>query len=100
MTDARIIGIDIAKRVFQLHGAGADGQVTFRKTVSRGQLVLLLKKYPTCLVAMEACATAHRWGRYRGSSPPIYGAGVGFHPRRTLIWSCGGASVSGQSRRM
>ena len=38
----QIIGIDIAKRVFQLHGASADGEVTFRKTVSRAQLLVLL----------------------------------------------------------
>lgn len=63
MTNTQIIGIDIAKRVFQLHGASADGEVTFRKSVSRAQLLVLLKKFPGCTVAMEACATAHHWGR-------------------------------------
>lgn len=63
MTDIQIIGIDIAKRAFQLHGVSANGEVTFRKTVSRAQFLVFLKKLPGCTVAMEACATAHHWGR-------------------------------------
>lgn len=63
MEQAIIIGIDLAKRVFQLHGAGADGSVIFCKKVSRTQLLPFLTKQPHCLIAMEACATAHDWGR-------------------------------------
>jgi len=58
-----IIGIDIAKRVFQLHGATADGQPVFRKKLSRGQFLGFLGKQETCVVAMEACASSHYWGR-------------------------------------
>jgi transposase len=63
MAKATIIGIDLAKRVFQLHGATNDGRVVFRKRVSRGQLLNFLTERPGAVVAMEACATAHGWGR-------------------------------------
>lgn len=63
MTTTSIIGIDLAKRVFQLHGAASDGSVTFRKKLSRDQLLPFLAGQPSCVVAMEACATAHDWGR-------------------------------------
>ena len=63
MTEVSIIGIDLAKRVFQLHGAAADGSVVFRKKLSRAQLLPFLAGQPRCTVAMEACATSHFWGR-------------------------------------
>jgi len=58
-----IIGIDLAKRVFQLHGATADGRAVLRRKVSRGQLLSFLARQLPAVVAMEACATAHHWGR-------------------------------------
>ena len=61
MEKATIIGIDLAKRVFQLHGATADGGPVLRKKVS--QAAELLAKQPRAMVAIEACATAHGWGR-------------------------------------
>ena len=63
MDEVSIIGIDLAKRSFQLHGARADGSVAFRKTLSRGKLLAFLASVPRCVVAMEACASAHYWGR-------------------------------------
>jgi transposase len=63
MLEVTIIGVDLAKRVFQLHGASADGSVAFRKKLSRVRLLPFLAEQPRCLVAMEACATAHGWGR-------------------------------------
>lgn len=79
MSEVNIIGIDIAKRVFQLHGACANGSVVFRKKLSRTQFLSFLAAQPCCVVAMEACATAHDWGRQIegiGHSvlliPPIY----------------------------
>ena len=79
MEHVSIIGIDLAKRVFQAHGAAADGSVVFRKKLSRGQFLTFLAVQPRCTVAMEACATAHDWGREIGKLghevrliPPIY----------------------------
>ena len=63
MSEVTMIGLDLAKRVFHLHGARADGSVAFRKKLSRAQLLTFLSGQPHCLVAMEACATAHGWGR-------------------------------------
>jgi transposase len=63
MEEVTIVGVDLAKRVFQLHGAAADGSVVFRKKLSRNQLLPFLARHPFCIVAVEACATAHYWGR-------------------------------------
>ena len=62
MEKAAIIGIDLAKRVFQAHGATRDGEVAFRKKLSRSPLLTFLAAQPQCVVAMEACASAHDWG--------------------------------------
>ena len=40
MGEVSIIGLDLAKNVFQAHGAGADGSVVFRRKLSRAQLDL------------------------------------------------------------
>ncbi len=56
MKKISIIGIDLAKNLFQLHGAYQDGSVAFRKRVTRGKLLHFLGKQPPCLVAMEAVA--------------------------------------------
>ena len=63
MKEVSIIGIDLAKQVFQLHGATADGEVVFRKKLSRKQFAVFMEAHPRCRVAMEACATAHHWAR-------------------------------------
>ena len=63
MSEVTIIGIDLAKRVFHLHGARVDGSVVFRKKASRAQLLAFFTQHPRGIVAMEACATAHGWGR-------------------------------------
>lgn len=63
MSEVSIIGVDLAKRVFQVHGALPDGSVAFRKKLSRAQFLKFLREHPPCLIAMEACATSHYWGR-------------------------------------
>jgi transposase len=63
MKEVSIIAIDLAKRVFQLHGAAADGSVVFRRKLGREQLPRFLARQPACVVAMEACGTAHHWAR-------------------------------------
>ena len=79
MENVSIVGIDLAKRSFQLHGAAADGSVVFRKKLSRPQLTAFLSGLPKCVVAMEACATSHYWGCEIGKLghetrliPPVY----------------------------
>jgi len=63
MKEVTIIGVDLAKNVFQLHGATADGSVVFRKKLTRVQFHKFMSAHPTCLVAMEACGSAHYWAR-------------------------------------
>lgn len=57
------IGLDLAKHVFQIHGVDATGQVVIRKKLRRSELLEFFKGLPPCLVGMEACGTAHHWGR-------------------------------------
>jgi len=57
------IGLDLAKTVFQAHGADASGAVVFRKKLRRDQLLTFFAGQPPCMVAMEACASAHYWAR-------------------------------------
>ena len=79
MEQVNMIGIDLAKNSFQLHGARADGSVAFRKKLSRAKLLDFVAAQPRCTVAMEACGGARHWGREIGSLghavrlvPPIY----------------------------
>ena len=63
MTEVTTIGIDLAKNVFQIHGVDASGAIVIRKQLRRRQVLPFLRKQPSCLVGMEACATAHHWAR-------------------------------------
>ena len=63
MEQITTVGIDLAKSVFSLHGVGGAGQVVFRRTVRRDQLVGVVAGLSPCLIGMEACSGAHEWGR-------------------------------------
>lgn len=63
MENVSIIGIDLAKNVFQLHGAAADGVVVFRKKFTRSQFLRFMEAHAGCTVAIEACPGAHFWAR-------------------------------------
>ena len=55
MGQASTIGLDIAKRVFQAHGADATGRVVFRKRLMRAKVLESFGAQPPCLVALGAC---------------------------------------------
>src|SRR5450631_52508 len=57
------VGIDLAKNVFQLHGVDARGKPVLRKQLRRGQIAEFFVNLPPCVIGMEACASAHHWGR-------------------------------------
>ena len=57
------VGIDLAKNVFQVHGVDERGKPVLRKQLRRGQLAEFFVNLPPCLIGMEACASAHHWGR-------------------------------------
>ena len=64
MSDVHVLAIDLAKRSFQVCGTDRGGAVLFNRTLSRAKLMQLLGAQPPCIVAMEACATSHYWGRF------------------------------------
>jgi transposase len=59
----RVIGLDIAKHVFQVHAADADGRAVAQARLRRSQVLDYFRALPPCLVGLEACATAHHWAR-------------------------------------
>ena len=63
MSEIKLVGIDLAKNVFQVHAVSGSGAVQVRKKLSRAKLLSFLAQLPACTVAMEACAGAHYWGR-------------------------------------
>jgi len=58
-----MIGVDLAKRVFQLHGATMTGELKFRKKLTREQFRAFMAAQPTALVVLEACGSASYWAR-------------------------------------
>ena len=66
MSKVSVIGLDLAKHVFQVHGADVSGRAVLRKQLRRAQVLEFFGRQPGCMVAMEACASAHFWGREIG----------------------------------
>ena len=63
MSEAFIIGLDIAKYVFHAHGVDERGRAIFSKRISRKKLLDFFAAQPSCTVALEACGGAHHWAR-------------------------------------
>ncbi len=63
MSEVSVIGLDLAKHVFQVHGADASGRVVIRRQLRRHEVLEFFGRQPRCVVAMEACGGAHFWGR-------------------------------------
>lgn len=61
--ETTIIGLDLAKNVFQIHGATDTGAVTFRKKLTRTQFHKFIIQHTPVILAMEACGSAHYWAR-------------------------------------
>ena len=57
------VGLDLAKKVFQVHAVDANGEVVVAHKLARSRLVGFFSELPRCVVAMEACSSAHHWGR-------------------------------------
>lgn len=58
-----MIGVDLAKSVFQLHAASMTGEPKFRKKLSRQSFLKFMAELPPAAVVMEACGSAHYWAR-------------------------------------
>jgi transposase len=63
LSSVTIVGLDIAKNVFQLHGLDAEGFLVVAKPVRRGQLLRFFASLPRCQVEMEACSSGRHWAR-------------------------------------
>jgi transposase len=63
MSEVSIIGLDIAKSVFQVHGVDVEGALVIRQRVSRAKVLEFFAALPPCLIGVEACPTAHYWSR-------------------------------------
>ena len=79
MEEITIVGVDLAKSVFQIHAANADGRAIVRKRLPRARFLSFMSLIKPCVVAMEACATSHHWARELTALghdvrliPPIY----------------------------
>ncbi len=59
----KVLGIDLSKQSFQLHGVDAAGKTVLKKTLSRSKLSAFIAKLPVCLIGIEACGGAHYWVR-------------------------------------
>lgn len=59
MNAVKLVGIDLGKHCFHLHGQDASGRMVFRKKLSRSQMLTTLANTPACRIVMEACAGAH-----------------------------------------
>ena len=57
------VGLDLAKKVFQIHGIAQDGEVAFNRPLRRAQMLPFFERLEPCLIGMEACGTSHYWAR-------------------------------------
>ena len=67
MERIEMVGLDIAKSVFQVHGVDVSGEVVARRRLRRSQLLQFFEKLEPCRIGVEACATAHYWARELGA---------------------------------
>lgn len=63
MKEVIIVGLDIAKHVFQVHGVDHEGSTVLRRKLRQSEVVSFFDQLSPCLIGIEACATAHHWAR-------------------------------------
>lgn len=64
MKNIKVLGIDLAKNVFQIHGTDAKGKCVLRKRLSRTKLIEFIANLPSCIIGIEASGGSHYWARY------------------------------------
>ena len=68
-----VIGLDIAKSVFQVHGVDRDGAVAVRRRLRRSRVLPFFATVEPCRIGIEACASGHYWARELGASGTMSG---------------------------
>lgn len=63
MKNITVLGIDLAKDIFQLHGIDSKENKVLSRRLTRRKLVNFVANLPPCLIGMEACGGAHYWAR-------------------------------------
>lgn len=63
LQDIKVLGIDLAKNVFQLHGTDSKEKCVLKKRLGRESLIEFMSQLPSCLVGIEACGGSHYWAR-------------------------------------
>jgi len=63
MSNPAVIGLDIAKNVFQVHGADIDGRCVLRRRLRRSEVFMFFARLPKALIGIEACPGGHHWAR-------------------------------------
>ena len=58
-----VLGIDLTKLVFQLHGVDENGEVVLRRKLSRPKFLAFIAQLEPCLIGVESCSTSHYWAR-------------------------------------
>ena len=64
MKNIKVLGIDLAKNVFQIHGTDAKGKCVLRKRLTRAKFKEFIINLPHCIIGIEACGGAHYWARW------------------------------------
>ena len=63
MKDISVVGLDLAKQVFQVHGVDTTGKTVLRRTLKRRQVLPFFAQLSPCLIGIEACGGMHYWSR-------------------------------------
>lgn len=63
MGEHSVVAVDVAKSVFELAVSEEPGRVKLHRRLSRDEFALFLAQMPRSSVVMEACGSAHHWGR-------------------------------------
>lgn len=59
MPSTALVGIDLGKQSFHLHGQDRHGKEVFHKKLNRKQVMEFFAVLGPCTVVMEACAGGH-----------------------------------------
>ena len=94
MSEITAVGLDLAKNVFEVHAVDSRGVCVLRRQLSRSRVSRFFAQLPPALVSMEACATAHYWGRQIGA----LGHRVQLLPPQYVKPSCGGIRPTATTR--
>lgn len=63
MKKVKFLGIDLAKTNFSVCALSQSGEVLYRKSLKRDELLQFMAQLPACTVGIEACGGSHYWGR-------------------------------------